>query len=169
MDEDREEFVDSHLFLGMHSVEEPTRIVCKNFFAARFHRSVSMSLEQVGKCDDIVWRYPRKLQDLYYPFMDVLHSRMRINRLPFMEKDLDRIKDPQLEGVGIHERLLLAMIFNRNGILYTVNQDLLERSTLPVRLPPAGKEARFPKALEKLYQRSLDLRIPKTQFEMTNV
>ena len=49
------EYIDASVFLGMHSPNEAIRIACKNFFVRRLNRSIVMSLEQVGKCDDVIW------------------------------------------------------------------------------------------------------------------
>lgn len=42
-----------------------------------------MPLEEVGICDDLVWKMPRDIQDMYYPFMDNLHSMLDMSRLPY--------------------------------------------------------------------------------------
>ncbi|WP_201294684.1 MULTISPECIES: DUF6190 family protein [unclassified Nocardiopsis] len=63
-------FVDADVFMGMHHENEALRRGCKAFFVERLKGRVAMSLEQVGRCDDLVWRRPRELQDAYYPFMD---------------------------------------------------------------------------------------------------
>jgi len=119
-----------------------------------------MSYEQVGRCDDVVWGYEREVQDAYYPFMDNLHTDMEIRRFAYDEADLRLAQDSSLlRELAAADRLLLAMVMNRGGVLYSVNRRLLGRTWLPVRAPPAGPERMFPAALEELYRRSLQLRV----------
>jgi hypothetical protein len=154
------EFIDSSLFLGMHSAVEATRRACKGFFVERLQGSVTMSLEHVGRCDDVVWRHGRQVQDAYYPFMDNLHTDMRIVRRGYQEEDLRlALSSARLEGLQLYDRLLLAMVINQGGTLYSVSQRLVERTDLPVRPPPSSPEEAFPGELERLYQTSLRLRV----------
>lgn len=156
----RPTFLDSFLFLGMHSQDERLRIPSKNFFVANFSQTVVMSLEHVGKCDDIIWRHSRELQDVYYPFMDRLHTDMNIRRIPYDEGDLRRsLEDSQLEGIPLYERVLLAMALNRGAVICSGNRDLWARTDLPVRSVEGTSEMVFPGELEVLYQKSLQLRL----------
>ncbi|MGW4566354.1 DUF6190 family protein [Streptomyces sp. NPDC004561] len=158
------EYADAALFLGMNSADERLRVACKAFFAARLDGTLVMSLEQVGRCDDVIWGYARELQDAYYPFMDNLHTVMDIRRVGYDEADLRRA----LDGTGIpdplpvHERLLLGMVTGREGLLHTASPRLTRHPGLPVRAPAAadGPEPVFPGPLEALYRRSLALRVP---------
>lgn len=155
--------IDGALFLGMHSIDEQVRLDSKAFFAERLDGRVVMSLEQVGLCDNIVWGQPRDLQDAYYPFMDVLHTDMTIQRVPYTEGDLDAARAPDLAGLPLSRRLTVGMARNRGAILHTVDPVLLDAaragSGLPVRRVPASTvEVSFPAYLEKLYAASLVLR-----------
>lgn len=160
------EFIDASVFMGMNATEEATRRACKTFFIERFTGEVAMCLEQVGLCDEIVWRHARDVQDDYYPFMDRLHSVMRIKRLPYGEPEVRRaLTDEVLSGLPISDRLLLAMVMEARGRLYTTRPRLLERTALPVTAPPGsggadGLERRFPGDLEDAYAISLRLRVP---------
>jgi Family of unknown function (DUF6190) len=161
-----EEFIDSSLFLGMHSQDESVRIASKNFFISRFERTVGMSLEHVGKCDDVIWQCSRELQDAYYPFMDRLHSDMHIARVPYNEAELRcALEDPRLAAVPLYNRLVLAMVLNREAVLYTADPAVWSHLDLPVRKPKGlatsrlGKEAEFSPILEALYRQSLRLRL----------
>ncbi|MBV9139641.1 MAG: hypothetical protein JO115_01740 [Pseudonocardiales bacterium] len=156
-------YVDAALFLGMHSTDESMRIACKSFFAARLSDHVVMSWEQVGRCDDLVWRFPRAVQDAYYPFMDNLHTDMRIERRGYDAADLRVGLLAELDGLAMHERLLAGMVLNRNGMLWSVSPRLLAHASLPVRAPKADVELLFPDALERLYRTSLALRVPMTE------
>jgi hypothetical protein len=161
------EYIDAALFLGMHSVDDRLRIDCKAFVADRVRRRLTISLEQVGRCDDVVWRYGREVQDAYYPFMDILHTVMDIERPAYEEEDVRRGLDlPADAPLPVHERLLLGMVLNRHGSLTTASPRLLADGVdpvLPVRAPPAvaGDEPSFPDELERLYRNSLALRVPE--------
>ncbi|MFF1509404.1 DUF6190 family protein [Streptomyces sp. NPDC058326] len=163
-------FVDATLFMGMHSKDDAVRLAAKAFFAGRLAAGdagrVLMSWEQVGRCDDLVWAYERGVQDDYYPFMDVLHTDLTIERIGYDESDVRRaLTTPALDGLPMHERLLLAQVIGRGGVLHTASPRLTGTTGLPV-VPavPAGArgpagEASFPAYLEDLYQRSLVLTV----------
>jgi len=141
-------FIDATLFLGMHSRDEITRRACKAFFVHGLNNRVSMSLEHVGMCDDVVWSHPRKVQDDYYPFMDVLHTEMKIDRRAYSEADLALARDSNgLSALLPHERLLVAMATSAGGRVVSVSPSLLAAS------------AAFPTELEELYQTSLSFRV----------
>lgn len=153
-------FIDASLFMGMHSADESVRRSCKNFFVERLSASVVMSLEQVGACDALVWRYSRAEQDDYYPFMDALHTDMAINRVAYGERDLAiALGATELSELDLRDRLTVGMVLSRDGELVTVNPRLLKRDDLPVRPPHDADEASFPGGLESLYTRSLALRV----------
>ncbi|GLZ75944.1 hypothetical protein Afil01_07510 [Actinorhabdospora filicis] len=157
-----EVIIDAALFMGMHAADEATRLACKKFFADGLSSPVVMPLEQVGLCDDLIWRLPRDVQDAYYPFMDNLHSIVPVERPGYERDDIDAAFETRtLDGLPTRERLLLGFTLNRGGILRTPNQRLLNRAGLPVAAPPeATDEPRFPDELEKLYLTSLRLRVP---------
>ncbi|HEX6077874.1 MAG TPA: DUF6190 family protein [Micromonosporaceae bacterium] len=155
-----EVFIDASLFLGMHSRNESVRSACKAFFVRYLNDKIVMSLEQVGRCDDVVWSFGRELQDAYYPFMDNLHTDMRIDRRSYQESDLrTALRMPELANLPISDRLLVGMVAERSGTLYTVNPRLANRTDLPVVVPPRSEPKSFPQPLERLYQHSLALRI----------
>jgi hypothetical protein len=156
-------YVDAALFLGMNSADESVRITCKSFFAARLSGHVVMSWEQIGRCDDLVWRFPRAVQDAYYPFMDNLHTDMRIERRGYDAADLRLGLAAKLDGLAMHERLLAAMVLNGNGMLWSISPRLLTHDSLPVRAPEAHGELLFTEALEQLYRTSLALRVPMAE------
>ncbi|UQI47327.1 DUF6190 family protein [Streptomyces sp. HU2014] len=155
-------YADAALFMGMNSADDKVRIACKAFFAERLGGRVRMSWEQVGRCDDLVWRFPREAQDAYYPFMDNLHTDMRIERRAYEPADLRHGLDTAAwADLPTHERLLLGMVHGSGGVLYSVSPRLSGRDDLPVRVPaPPGTEPLFPEPLERLYQASLALRLP---------
>ncbi|MET9439391.1 DUF6190 family protein [Streptomyces sp. NPDC006610] len=154
-------FIDATLFMGMHSSDDSVRRACKGFFAARIGEKVTMSWEQVGRCDDLVWGYSREVQDAYYPFMDVLHTDMAIDRVGYTEEDTRRaFTTKELDGLPAHERLLLAQVLSHSGVLYTASPRLTGRTDLPVAdLRTAPAEDAFPDHLERLYKDSLVLTV----------
>ncbi|MEU7481824.1 DUF6190 family protein [Lentzea sp. NPDC042327] len=160
-----EAMIDASLFMGMHSTDDTIRLRCKSFFAQRMADRVSMSLEHVGFCDNLVWSHPRAEQDAYYPFMDVLHTDMRIDRIGYEETDLkfalDRAWPPDLPW---HERLLLAMATRLGATVHTASSRLTARTDLPAAVVSVWNTAEestvdFPQPLERLYEESLALRV----------
>lgn len=153
-------FIDASLFMGMHAEDDAVRRACKNFFVEQFTGSVTMSLEQVGRCDALVWGYSRAEQDEYYPFMDTLHTDMTIHRIGYTERDIEvALRTAELSELDFDDRLTVGMAMSRGAELVTVNPRLLDRSDLPVRAPHEAPEASFPEDLERLYTRSLALRV----------
>jgi hypothetical protein len=144
-------FIDATVFMGMHSLDEDIRVACKNFFVRHLEKTLFMSLENVGKCDDIVWKVPHKVQDEYYPFMDRLHTLMDIQRLPYDQETLERMDiRPEL---STFQQLTLSL--SSSGVLYTFDNDLLGLELNFVASPEKNKkEALFPVDLEKYYQKS---------------
>lgn len=157
-------FVDATVFLGMNSTDDDIRRVCASFFASRLGDGVAISLEQVGRCDQMIWSYPRAAQDAYYPFMDNLHTDLPFDRLAYNEQDV-AVAHHAGGGIAMADRLLLAMVANRGGTLFTLNPRLLARQDAPVRRLDAHARGRtlFPAQLESLYQDSLALLIDVAQ------
>jgi hypothetical protein len=155
----RADFVDATVFLGMNSTDPVVRDSCASFFVDRLDSTVAISLEQVGKCDDVVWGYSRQIQDAYYPFMDNLHTELRFDRLGYEERDIAEAHADTRAGLTVTDKLQLAMVANRGGTLYTLNPRLLAAPTAPVRRPADRSDSRtsFPAALEVLYRDSLVL------------
>jgi Family of unknown function (DUF6190) len=158
--------IDASLFMGMHSTDERVRVACKAFVVERLAGKVVMPLEEVGRCDDLVWRSPRSLQDAYYPFMDHLHTDMSIERRGYEEADLQTaLESPALAGLGVRDRLLLGTTMNLNARLWSVNGRLPDRPDLPVRRPSGESDLPFPPRLETLYRASLQLRVTPNAME----
>jgi len=158
------EYIDASLFLGMHRFDEKTRIQCKNFFVERLKSNTSLciNLEQVGKCDNEIWKFSREAQDAYYPFMDYLHTVLNIQRVPFSSLDIQEANtNEQLQKLLFSDRLILGMVILKGGMLFTINTLLFEQNNLPVCSPKSNenKELFFPPILEKLYQKSLKIKI----------
>jgi hypothetical protein len=154
------EFFDASVFLGMNSDNDSARIACKNFFASRLQGRVYTSFEQVGACDDVIWRYTRYQQDIYYPFMDLLHSIARIERQPCTNDELARVADPSWgNDLEASDRLLISKVAQSNGCLYSLRSRFRSRDEVAVITPSATQELAFPDPLESLYRASLNLRL----------
>ena len=114
--------------MGMHSDDEKTRNQSLSVMSEQFSKCIYMNLEQVGMCDEVVWRYSRNIQDNYYPFMDVLHSEMDINRIGYCNADIARLsKDRRLldTSLSVQSALLVAQTINNNALLYTHDKNIL--------------------------------------------
>lgn len=161
MRRERVPFADAGLFMGMHSGAEPVRIACKAFFVRHLGTRLVMTLDQVGLCDDIVWRHPRHVQDLYYPFMDRLHTLLCAERVAYTCEDIRRAaEDPALRDLEGSKALLVARVCNEDGTLYTTDRTLLDRAGFPVSAVELGPELAFPEPIESAYRTSLALRLP---------
>lgn len=161
-------FVDASLFLGMHAQDETLRIKSKNFFVRQLDAQPGMSLEQVGLCDDVIWRHPRAEQDAYYPFMDCLHTHMQMPRPAVTEADVaTALEHPELKSFAMPERLLLGKVCAERAQLVTLRPLLLQAAgRLPVSTPEDGAELSFPADLEALYQVSLALRLTAAELKL---
>ncbi|MBU0460424.1 MAG: hypothetical protein KJ771_06475, partial [Nanoarchaeota archaeon] len=156
------EYVDASSFLGMHHVEDRVRIACKNFFVKKLEQNacIGLSLEQMGKCTDTIWHCSEKEQKQYYPFMDKLNTELKIVQSNYTEKDIHVSEtNHKLKNLRIIDRLKIGMVINRGGTLITINPFLLTQKHLPIKEPKYGKELKFSKNLEDLYQKSLAVRI----------
>jgi len=151
-------FIDATTFLAMHSSDETKRIAAKNFFIENYTNTLYMTFEDVGMCDDIIWQYDRTAQDLYYPFMDRLHTVIHIKRIPYASKIMGDLK--LLAELNLQDNLLLSMVTIQRGKLYTFNSKLLNLRTAKITTPEKSNFERvFPTDLEQYYQTSLALRI----------
>ncbi|SCD96448.1 DUF6190 family protein [Streptomyces sp. DvalAA-19] len=164
------DFIDATLFMAMHAKDDTLRAAAKSFFVERLAAGaagrVVMSWEQVGRCDDLVWGYGRAEQDDYYPFMDVLHTDLAIDRIGYGEADARRaFTAPEWAGLPAHERLLLAQVVGHGGTLHTASSRLARltgpsvATVVATAAPGPVEEPTFPAPLERLYQRSLVLRV----------
>jgi hypothetical protein len=154
-------YIDYTVFLGMNAAEPSVRLDCKGLLVARLEGRLFMTWDHVGRCDDIIWSHERALQDRYYPFMDVLHSRPFLTREGYQDSTLRLASaDRRLASLPVLQRLLVARAIEQDAVLYTVDPVLAGRTDLPVRSPPrCERELAFPPPLEALYQDSLGLHL----------
>jgi hypothetical protein len=154
---DRGLLVDASVFLGMHHHDDVIRDCSLGFFRGHYAHRVWMSYEQVGICDAVIWRQARAIQDLYYPFMDRLHSDMQIVREGYRAEELDlALGHPDLRGLRPEQALLAAQVLARDAVLATHDPALRNRRCLRSRLWDftPRPEATFPAELQALYERS---------------
>lgn len=154
---ERAPIVDATVFLGMHHRDDVMRGRSLAFFGSHYTRRVWMSYEQVGICDAVIWRQNRAVQDLYYPFMDRLHSDMQIIREGYRAEELDlALGHPDLRGLRPEQALLAAQVLARDAVLVSHDPVLRNLGCLRSRLwefAPAA-DAGFPAELQQLYERS---------------
>jgi hypothetical protein len=154
-----EVLIDATVFLGMHCADERVRLSCKALMVARLDSGVLMSLEEVGRCDAVVWTRPRAMQDAYYPFMDTLHTDMKVDRVGYGEDDLRAALRP-VAGLPVGARLQLALAAGRGATLWTVDRRYAGQADVPLGALPEPVGTAFPEPLERLYTESLALRVP---------
>jgi len=150
--------IDASVFLGLHHHDAGLRQRSLGLFRGRFTARVQMNYEQIGICDAVIWRQRREVQDLYYPFMDRLHSEMQIVRAGYAIGELDlAVGHRELRGLRPEQALLAAQVLTREAVLATHDPALRGLRCLQSRLwdfdatrPPGG----FPPELESLYERS---------------
>jgi len=152
-------FIDASVFLGMHHADELIRQRSLAFFRSHFERRARMNFEQVGICDAIIWRQPRRVQDVYYPFMDLLHSDMQILREGYAFAELElALNHRQLQELRPEQALLAAQVLQSSaGTLFTHDPALLALPCLASRLgdfDSLGQRGSFPAELQDLYQAS---------------
>lgn len=155
---DRTIYVDASVFLGMHHRNEQVRSQSLCFFRHQYAAAVKMNYEQVGICDAVIWQESREVQDLYYPFMDRLHTDMEIARAGYSFHEIEiTINCAQLRHLRPEQALLVGQVLSSEGLLATHDPEV---KSLPCMaghlwafeaedaLPP------FPPELQALYETS---------------
>lgn len=155
---DRIVFLDATVFLGMHHRDDQIRRRSLEFFRTCYRRHAWMNYEQIGLCDAIIWRQRREIQDLYYPFMDRLHSDMHIVREGYLPAELELARSHrELAQLRPEQALLAAQIMVRDAVLATQDPALIALACLRSRLwdfATADRDAAFPAELQALYETS---------------
>ena len=153
-------FIDAYFFLGMHDSNPERRTQSLGFFTQDHPPILCMSLEQVGLCDEIIWRHSRQEQDAYYPFMDNLHSMLPIRRISYCRADLARtLRDQRLRHLPLTQACTVSQVINHRGKLYTHDPLLLDDAAVQPWIAPAPQQPPqgFDAPLDALYQHSLSL------------
>ncbi|WP_321804288.1 DUF6190 family protein [Burkholderia sp. BCC1988] len=152
-------FIDASFFLGMHDGNEDRRLRSLDYFTRNLAARPRMNYEQIGICDAIIWTKRREVQDLYYPFMDRLHSDMAIQRHGYMYDDIDIARgNAQLQSLTPERALLVAQVLRSDGMLAThdpvlLGLDVLRGRTWIAPIIEVGPVA-FPAELQVLYEAS---------------
>lgn len=151
-------FVDASVFLGMHHQDDVIRQRSLGFFRSYFADQVRMNFEQVGICDAVIWRQSREVQDLYYPFMDRLHSDMQIVREGYSTRELNLAAGHrELQGLRPEQALLAAQVLAHEGVLATHDPALRRLPCVQSQLwdfASSPSHAAFPPELQALYETS---------------
>jgi hypothetical protein len=155
---ERGPIVDATVFLGMHHRDDLIRQRSLGFFRSYFDGQVRMNYEQVGICDAVIWQQSREIQDLYYPFMDRLHSDMKIVREGYSKRELELVvSHPELGGLRPEQALLAAQVLAREGVLATHDPGLRRLACVQSQLwdfESAAPHAAFPPEMQALYETS---------------
>lgn len=153
--------IDATAFMGMHHADARVRRLSLGFFRSQVRRPVLMNFEQIGICDAMVWRQARDVQDAYYPFMDLLHSQMPIQRGGYTDRVLRLAStEPALRSLRTHRALLAAQVLCSERPLLTHDPALRSLPCLqPLLLSfdSFDPQARFDSPLESLYELSRKL------------
>ena len=151
-------FVDATVFLGMHHREASLRSDSLWFFCRQYAGTVRMNYEQVGICDAVIWNESRAVQDLYYPFMDRLHTDMAIIRGGYTFREIaTTVNDPRLRHLRPEQALLAAQVLSSEALLATHDPDLQSLPCLAAHLWEFDTEQPlllFPPELQALYETS---------------
>jgi hypothetical protein len=154
-------YIDATVFMGMHHADERVRQRSLGFFRSQAQRPVSMNFEQIGICDAVVWRQARDVQDAYYPFMDLLHSEMPIQRGGYNDRVLRLAgTEPGLHGLRTDRALLAAQVLCSERALLTHDPALRSLQCLQpflLSFDSFDQKVRFNARLEALYELSKKL------------
>lgn len=161
--------IDATVFMGMHHVNPGIREKSLGFFNAFYSGQVQMSFGQIGICDAIIWKKSRQLQDVYYPFMDVLHTDMNIQRQGYCSKVLKRAcLQTDWAHLSVEKKLLAAQVVEHQQPLFTHDSALRELDALKPYLQtfPSSVTGRvFPGTLQNLYEQSREMLIQQEDFQ----
>jgi len=153
--------IDATVFMGMHHADPAVKQQSLAFFGNYFDKTVKMNFAQIGLCDAVIWKKARALQDVYYPFMDVLHTDMNIERQGYCQRVLDRAAQAdELLGLDAERKLLAAQVLEYRLPFFTHDPRLTGLAALQPYLqpfPPLEDPLVFPAALQALYQHSTAL------------
>ncbi|MBC3364639.1 DUF6190 family protein [Pseudomonas sp. SWRI154] len=161
--------IDATVFMGMHHSDPELRAKSLGFFRTFYSRQVLMSFGQIGICDAIIWKKSRHLQDVYYPFMDVLHTDMNIQRQGYCNRVLKRAcLEPDWAHLSVEKRLLAAHVVEHQQPFFTHDDSLRELSLLKPFLktfPSSISQSAFPEKLQRLYEQSMEMTIGQEDFQ----
>jgi len=148
-------FIDATFFLGMHDGNQARRLRSLGYFTRNLSSKPRMNYEQIGICDAVIWTKSRVVQDLYYPFMDRLHSDMPILRSGYTHDEINlALSHPELKNLPPEQAIQAAQVLHNQGKLATHDPVLRGLDCLHGRLwSPVddGRPATFTEELQALY------------------
>ena len=161
--------IDATVFMGMHHSDPELRTKSLGFFSSFYQRQVLMSFGQIGICDAIIWKKSRHLQDVYYPFMDVLHTEMAIQRQGYCNEVLRRAGlESDWSHLNVEKKLLAAHVIEHRQPLFTHDEELRELTVLKPFLqsfPRSISGPAFPENLQRLFEQSSEMLIEQEDFQ----
>jgi hypothetical protein len=161
--------IDATVFMGMHHSDPDVREKSLGFFSAFYSHPISMSFGQIGICDAIIWKRSRHLQDVYYPFMDVLHTNMKIQRQGYCNKVLRRAcLESDWAHLSVERKLLAAQVVEHQCPFFTHDNALRNLSALKPFLrtfPSSVVIPKFPEKLQVLYEQSREMVVKQEDFQ----
>lgn len=126
--------IDATVFMGMHHTDPQRRVRAVALIVSNFRGGLEISFDQIGICDSIVWCQPRGVQDAYYPFMDVLHTKMPFERHGYSAASVMRAASDrslvQLRDTSPTRALLAASVIEEEKVLYTFDPSLIATGSL---------------------------------------
>ncbi len=151
-------FIDASFFLSMHAANETHRRRSVTYFAGSLSARPRMNFEQIGICDAVIWKESRHVQDLYYPFMDRLHTDMAIDRGGYGYDDIEAaLSHPELKDLTPERAFLVGQVLRNDGRLASHDPVLLPLDCLRGRHWDEDEReqvATFPGELQTLYEAS---------------
>lgn len=160
--------IDATVFMGMHHSDPQVRARSLGFFNRYYQHQVLMNFDQIGICDAIIWKKSRHLQDVYYPFMDVLHTEMDIQRQGYSNAVLKRASEASgWMHLSVEKRLLAAQVVEYRQPLFTHDKELHELTALKPFLqdfPQPISGSAFPQNLQNLFEQSREMLIEQEDF-----
>jgi len=168
MDEVVLPIIDATVFMGMHHRDPQLRAKSLGFFSSFYQRQVLMGFGQIGICDAIIWKKSRHLQDVYYPFMDVLHTDMDIQRRGYCNEVLRRASlESDWRHLSVEKKLLAAQVIEHKQPLFTHDEELCELTALQPFLQSFPRPIfgpAFPETLQSLFEQSQEMLIEQEDF-----
>lgn len=125
---------DTSIHLGQFCINsEDMRIACKNSQASVSAKPGSeivgvVTFNENSWTDHIVWGLKREVQDIFYKFMDVLHSVKNIERIPLSTTDAKlAVEFSKKFGLDISNALSCAVaISQKANEIHTYYQTLID-------------------------------------------
>jgi len=154
--------IDASIFLGMNHVDEGIRKLCVDIIIKNISTGLEINLEQIGLCDKVIWDRSRHEQDLYYPFMDYLHTVMPFDRVSYTDEAYYvGPTDTRFNHLPVLQSILAAHTVLKDIPLITLDKKLINTYSLRDNVVILSQDKisalEFPTPLNTLYLDSLNL------------